>query len=227
MRALGDTCRLIAWNAPGYLGSQLLETPRPDVTEYARAVIGLLDALDIERCCVVGSSLGGLIAASVAQIAPERVSGLVFSAPATGYGSLPAQERDRLTKDRIDTMRRLGPEGLARERSPFLLGPNASADVLERTAALLAALEPDPYIQASYMLGYSDVLPGLPDIDVSAVVLCGTEDRITPLEGSPTAMHQGIPGAELRVLDGIGHMVKIEAPDAVTDAIRDVLDRTA
>ena len=53
-------------------------------------------------------------------------------------------------------------------------------------------------------------------------VLVGTADRLTPVTDA-RALADGIRGAELTVLPGLGHMLTYEAPDVVADAIGDVL----
>ena len=53
-------------------------------------------------------------------------------------------------------------------------------------------------------------------------VLVGTADRLTPVRDA-RALTNGIRGAQLSVLPGLGHMLTYEAPDAVADAIGDLL----
>ena len=71
-----------------------------------------------------------------------------------------------------------------------------------------------------------DSRPDLPRVAVPALVLCGREDALTPLEVHEE-MAAGLPGAELVVLDGCGHLSTWERPDEVTAALRGWLERVA
>src|SRR5436853_4268379 len=73
-----------AIDLPGFGGSDLPEHPRID--SYARDVACALERLAIRDCTLVGHSLGGAVAAAVADTSP-RVAGLVLLAPA-GFGSI-------------------------------------------------------------------------------------------------------------------------------------------
>jgi pimeloyl-ACP methyl ester carboxylesterase len=69
-----------------------------------------------------------------------------------------------------------------------------------------------------------DSTPDLAGIDVPSVVVTGSADTlIAPEVSSPMA--EQIPGAELVVLEGAGHLSNVEAPDAFTDVLRELIDR--
>ena len=57
LEGLADRRRVIAWNAPGYAGSDHLAADAPDVQDYAEAAVALLDSLGVERCDLVGTRL--------------------------------------------------------------------------------------------------------------------------------------------------------------------------
>jgi pimeloyl-ACP methyl ester carboxylesterase len=87
--ALAGRFRVVGWDAPGYGGSA--PHAQPDTDSYADAVAGLLDALDIERCFLLGHSMGGLIAPNVAQRHAGRVERLVLSGTRVGYSGAAAE----------------------------------------------------------------------------------------------------------------------------------------
>lgn len=78
----------IAIDLPGFGGSDLPHEPR--IGAYADAVIAGLDELEIEQCTLVGHSLGGAVAAVVAERSPA-VHSLALLAPA-GFGRIPLAE---------------------------------------------------------------------------------------------------------------------------------------
>jgi pimeloyl-ACP methyl ester carboxylesterase len=64
----------------------------------------------------------------------------------------------------------------------------------------------------------------LEEIRVPTLVLVGDEDKMTP-ERFAESLAEGIPGAELEVVPGAGHMLPLEQPDAVVKAVRGFLER--
>jgi pimeloyl-ACP methyl ester carboxylesterase len=74
-----------AIDLPGFGSSSLPTRPRLDA--YAEDIAAVLDRLGVRSCTLVGHSLGGGVATAVAERVPERIAGLVLSAPA-GFGPL-------------------------------------------------------------------------------------------------------------------------------------------
>lgn len=70
--------RVIAPDLPGYGYSDKPDSPDYTIESQARAVIGLMDRLEIERAVIVGASYGGAVAAMIALDYPERVERLVL-----------------------------------------------------------------------------------------------------------------------------------------------------
>ena len=62
---------VIAWDAPGYGESDQILTDPPATSDYADSLVGLLDALSIDRVLLVGNSLGALIAGAFAAMQPD------------------------------------------------------------------------------------------------------------------------------------------------------------
>ena len=70
-----------------------------------------------------------------------------------------------------------------------------------------------------------DVLDQLHSIAAPTLVICGTEDRLTPVKYSDRLV-EDIPGAKLELVESAGHMVMLEQPEYVQEAIRGfLLDR--
>ncbi len=63
-----------------------------------------------------------------------------------------------------------------------------------------------------------DIQAALPDVRAPTTVVSGTWDVVVPLEAS-RFLADAIPGAELRVLDGVGHFVARDAPEALIEVI--------
>src|SRR5882672_4239210 len=88
--------RLIAWDAPGYGGSDALKAPKPQPSDYAAALHAFLDRLILKDVVIVGSSLGCLMGSAYAAAYAERVRSLLLLGPAGGYSGNIQKTNERL-----------------------------------------------------------------------------------------------------------------------------------
>lgn len=214
--------RAIAWDAPGYGASALLPGESPDAGTYADALAVLLDSLSVDRCVLVGQSLGAIVAARFAADRPERVRRLVLLSPARGHAALPEAERRKKLDERIDAMTRLGPVEHARQRAPNQLGPHASLASLALVQENMERLRPDGYAQAAHLLARSDIAVDARRCRMRVIVASGSADRITP-EAGCRAVATLFPDAEYRSLGPVGHAAYAEAPAAVNALLTEAL----
>jgi len=217
---LSERARVIAWDAPGYGQSTPLPMAAPDACAYAGRLLQTLDALAIERCVLVGHSLGALTAAAFAQAHPHRVSRLVLLSPARGYGAQPDQGQAVRSK-RLHSLAQMGIAQMARERSAHLLSASASSQALAWVQWNMARLLPHGYRQAIELLCGDDLLRHAPRA-VPCEVHCGSADGITrpdDCQALATAL-----GAPFKLIPGAGHACAIEQPDTVTGLLARALD---
>ncbi|MCP8687677.1 alpha/beta fold hydrolase [Marinobacterium sedimentorum] len=220
LESLSAQYRVIAWDAPGYGGSDALATDTPTAMDYAAALLALVDALALAQPLLVGHSLGALQASAFAGMHGDRLSGLVLADPAQGYGQAdPATQQDIFRK-RPAMLEALGAEGLARERAPALLSPKASAEKVALVADGMQRLNMAGFSAASWLLAHDDIWRYLPDYQRPLLVLCGDEDSITP-PASAVALAVGCNKAGYVALPQAGHASYIDAPEAFAAAIAD------
>lgn len=224
LAALSARYRVIAWDAPGYGGSSCLVDPAPKAADYAQAVAGFLDALRIERCHLLGHSLGCLMAASFARVYPQRLLSLTLSSIAVGQAHMPPEERQKLLDQRLQDVTVLGPREMAEKRGPRLLAPAATSAMVRRVIDAMAAVRPDGYSQAARMLAGGDVKADVAAIppDLPLQIIYGEADVITPparnLEVATLR-----PQAKVRAIADAGHALYLEKPDAFNAAVRDFI----
>jgi pimeloyl-ACP methyl ester carboxylesterase len=214
LAALGETHRVIAWDAPGYGASTPLAEAAPRAADYAAALARLVDALDLDRFTLVGHSLGALIATAYAARHPDRLDRLVLLNPARGYHNAPADLRRQKLDDRLALMERLGPAEHARQRGPALLGPGASDEARALVIWNGSQLNPAGYAQAARMLANGDIGDDAAGYDGPVLVACGSEDRITPEQGC-RLIAAAFARAQYHTLPGLGHASYIDAPQLV------------
>jgi pimeloyl-ACP methyl ester carboxylesterase len=215
--------RVIAWDAPGYGGSDALAAETPAAADYGAALARFLDALGVTRCVLVGHSLGALMAAALCRAVPGRVRAMVLADPAAGYGHADDTLRIQRLQARLEVMARLGPAGMAEERAPQVLSPAADAATLERVRIGMRRLNAAGYAQAARMLHAADIFDDLPSLTMPVLVMCGSADLVTPEEGC-RRIAAAVADGSYRTLQGLGHASYVENPAMFNDALAGFLD---
>jgi pimeloyl-ACP methyl ester carboxylesterase len=218
LEALCGDFQLIAWDAPGYGGSD--DPPGPQIDHYVTALKHLLDALRVRRAVVVGHSLGALIGARLAFRHPETVSGLVLASPAAGHARLPADVAQAKYRTRLDRFEQLGIQDHATTRAPALLSATADAEQIALVAHGMRLLRPDGYRAAARILRDGDLISDVARISAPALVVCGTGDTITPPDGARRIAAAFPDPAPYHDIPEAGHAVYIEAPEEFSGHIR-------
>ena len=212
---LAERYRVHAPILPGYEDSEGEDSLR-DMLDITLHTFDVMDALGLDKPIVIGHSMGGMIAAEMAAIAPHQVERLALIAPAglwldehpipDIFAMLPFEFPPMLFHD-VEMGTKLMTAGLDLEDHQFL------TDFLIRNARQLGMagkiLFPVPE------RGLSDRLYR---VRAKTVIVWGDSDKlIVPEYGE--AFANRIRGAELVRVPEAGHMVNLEKPDAVLDAI--------
>lgn len=205
---------------PG-LGSAAPED-HPTVDGFADAIAELV-AREAPggRAALCGLSLGGYVALAVAARHPGRVAALVLADTRAEADTPEAREGRHASAAQVRG------EGLAPFLDGFVPRLVAAGDHASLTAARAIAEAQDPEAVAralDALAGRTDRVADLPGIAAPTLVLVGEVDALTPLAFSQT-MARGIPGAELAVIPGAGHLSAIERPDEFAAAVRGFLER--
>ncbi|MFM0432066.1 alpha/beta hydrolase [Paraburkholderia aspalathi] len=214
---LGDKRRVLAWDAPGYGASTPVDADSPAASDYATVLKEWLDALGIERCVLLGHSLGAIIAGAFAVTNPQRVTGLLLLSPAGGYGASAAEVRETKRDQRLAMLKELGPQGLAEKRSTNMLSTHASDEARAWVRWNMSRVIPHGYAQATHLLANADLASDLSRHKGRVSVAVGAEDTITPPEACERLALAA--GTTLQVVPRAGHAGYIEAPAAYTAII--------
>jgi pimeloyl-ACP methyl ester carboxylesterase len=209
--AFADRYRVIAWDVPGYGGTDGLVADRPVPADYAAVLLAFTQALELPPFHLVGHSLSGLITAAFARRHPERLLSLTLSHPAAGYGSQPAAERAARRDGRLRDIAELGPAGLAEKRARLMVAPGAGAEAVAKAQAVMAMVKPRGYAQATECLAAADIFDDAPAIRTRTQVLAGGYDGNTPPE-SCRAIAEAIPGAAYYLVATVAHAPYLEDP---------------
>jgi pimeloyl-ACP methyl ester carboxylesterase len=206
--------RVIAVDLPGH-GSSASAAER-SVGGYARAVVDLLDSLDIPAAIVAGHSMGGAIALTLGLDAPGRIAGLVLVATGARLRCTPVLLEDTARPELLPRT--------ARAMAESSFGRNASEAIKETFTREMAATPPGLLHAGFSACDAFDVMDRLGEIRAPALVVCGDDDRLTPPKYSQK-LATSIPAARLVVVPGAGHMVMVEEPALVARAMAEFLER--
>lgn len=205
--------RVIAWDAPGYGGSEPLARDRPGADDHADALAALLRALGVSGAVILGHSLGALMGAALARRHPNLVRALALADPATGSACLPDAPWPAPVAERLRELTAMGAEAFAEERAPRLCAPGAKPEVVEAVAAAMAAVRLPGYAQACSVLARGDLLSAVSGLTLPGLVFCGAMDAVVPPEKA-RAVAAAWPGAVYEEVPGIGHAGYVEDPAA-------------
>jgi pimeloyl-ACP methyl ester carboxylesterase len=195
--------------------------------DLAADAISLLDYLSIDRAHVVGRSMGGMIAQIMASEYPDRVLSLTSIMSSTGNPALP-----QAAPDAMAMMMRPAPNpaadeaGFLEHRIAFARRIAGTGQPFDEDAHRLLILEEtrrayDPAGAARQIAAIAaggDRRARLANIGVPTLVIHGAEDPLFPPAcGKDTA--DSIPGADLLVIEGMGHDLPPELYGTLIKAI--------
>jgi pimeloyl-ACP methyl ester carboxylesterase len=187
---------------------------RSVVNHYADDVLSLASELGLSELILVGHSMGGAIALDIALRLEKRVAALVLVA--TG-----ARLR---VNDSLLTLVESDFKSAVDHIEAAAWGPDAEPELLRRASHLMLGGDPRTMAMDFAACDNFDVRSELNVIAIPTLVLVGSEDRLTPPKFS-RYLADRISGAELNTITGAGHMLAMEQPEAVRDAIADFAQR--
>ncbi len=228
--ALARGRRLIIPDMWGHGRSGPLPPDTRSLADLASHMLGVLDARGIDRCVVVGLSLGGMWGAHLAAMAPDRVAGQVMLNSYLGAESPPKRAALGAMLNRVEAAGRFDDE-IARLLIPLFFAPGASETqpgLVERLRQTLDGYTAQTLRTSIAPLGRliverPDDLEILTRISAPTLVIAGAQDLARPAEES--RIMADIMDAELAVIGDCGHSAALERPVAVSTLVEGFLDR--
>ena len=226
---------MIAVDLPGFGDSDKPIGASYDARFFARAVVDLLDALELDRAHLIGNSLGGRVALEVGLAHPDRVDRLALLCPSLAWRrERPWAPLLRLTRPELGLVQ-LAPrpvvEGIVRRLIPDADGGWTAAGVDEFLRAYLTPAGRAAFYAAARQIyleephGEAGFWPRLRGLEADALFVWGRHDRLVPIaferhvaDALPRARH-----VELEC----GHVPQIERPRQTHDAVGAFLAESA
>jgi len=211
MEGVAKDYRSIAVDLPGH-GSSRGEGFQK-ISEYGDFVNEFLEALGFKKVVLGGHSLGGAVVQDVALRYPQKLRALLL----IGTGA-----RLRVLPEALELMRKMALGEVPAKFQPWGFSEQASPETIaegEREWAKTGSL-----VRYHDFLACDrfDIIAEVEKIRLPSLIACGKEDRLTPVKYSQF-LNQKLPGSRMELIDGAGHLVMLENPQALSRAILNFL----
>ena len=203
-----------------------------DIPAMADWLVSALDQLGVQQATVIGHSMGSLIALDLAARHRDRVTALGLLGTAArmpvNEAMLNAAAEDRQEAIDMVTGFGFGPAGhVGGNRGPGLWMMGGGQRLMQK---VIKASPKVLYHDLKACDGYADGLSHAAAVTQPSFLILGRGDRMTPPKAGQAlaeAMTGITGGPQVTILDGVGHMMMLEAPDPTLDAIIEGIKKVA
>jgi pimeloyl-ACP methyl ester carboxylesterase len=209
---LAAECFVVAYDHRGNGGSEAPDAPAPMAT-FVEDCLAVLDELRIPRAHVYGQSFGGFVAQELGLTHPERTRSLVLACTHSGHSHI-VPSRSRAPKGR--PWLQLYAPAFAEAH------PEHVEDDLRVGRA--QPQHPDGQRRQWEAVQAWDAYERLPELRTPVLVLHGSQDQVIDVENA-RVLASRIPGAELAILEGAGHVYHSEQAERADEVVLDFVRR--
>ena len=207
MEELEGEYRSLAIDLPGHglSGGEGLK----GVAESAEWVKDFLEALGLKSVVLGGHSFGGAVVQEMALRYAQKLKALLL----IGTGA-----RLRVLPEALEMMRKMAFGEIPPQFHPWGFAEKASPEIIaegEREWAKTGSLVRYHDFLACDQF---NIMAEVEKIRLPSLIACGKEDRLTPIKYSQF-LNQKLPGSRMELIDGAGHLVMLENPQALSQAI--------
>jgi len=203
IRRLANT-RIFALDLPGH--GKSVGPGCQSVDDYADSVTGFMDAAGLSRAVFIGHAMGGAIGLTLALDHPGRVAGI---------GLLSSGPRLPIAPSILENAANLATFLLAVHSLQELMHVSqANSNLKDQAFKHLSSIRQSLFHGDLRACDQFDVTTRLEKIRTAVLVVCGTQDQLTPMHFSECLAGR-IPNAALQTVDGAGHLVMLEQPHRV------------
>lgn len=189
------------------------------IDDYADDIVAIMNHLSIDKVNMVGLSIGGLITYSMASKYPDRVNKLIFSNTGAKIGS------EESWNERIAQVREKGLSSMSNQIVDRWLSKSYMKDNPQFATGMVTMLDRISdlgYIQACEAIREADYNPVLDKIKNSTLFIGGSED-IGTTSDFVKEQAANIKSHNIAIIDGVGHLPCIEAPEEMAKIIQKFL----
>ncbi len=204
--------QIVLIDLPGHGGSG--GEGESSINAYRDFIREFMDIFPLKSVWIIGHSMGGAIAMSLALKEPGRLSGLIL----VGTGA----------KLRVAPLIFQALEGdfeIAIKQSVQLsFAKNTARELMDAHTKEMLKASPKVMLNDFRACDKFDIRTELPGIDLPTLIICGDEDQLTPPEYSEY-LQERIKNSRLNIINGAGHMVAMEKPEEFNSILGQFLSR--
>ena len=186
---------------------------RGTIREYTLFIRDFLDGLGIGKVVLGGHSMGGGIVQDFSLQYPAKAGALLL----IGTGA-----RLRVMPEILDLMRKTASGEIPAKFEPWGFAQNAAPEVIAEGEQEWAKTGSRARYHDFLACDQFDIMGELEKIRHPALIVCGKEDRLTPVKYSEF-LQKKMAGSRMAVIEGAGHMVMLEAPKQLAREITEFL----
>jgi pimeloyl-ACP methyl ester carboxylesterase len=214
---LAEKRTVIVPSLPGFPGGDRGHTALDTHLDWVLAIRDLIDKADLAGADLVGSSVGGSLAAEVAAIWPDKVKRLALIAPFGLFDDKdPATDPWAQKADDIPGLMTARPE-VYKALKEMPSGANSIEWPIEQTRAAEAAA------RIFWPLGNTRLERRLPHIKAPTLILWGEQDHVLPRSYANVFAEAINAKTEIKIIPGAGHLAELDKPGEVAAAILDFM----
>jgi 3-oxoadipate enol-lactonase len=204
-----ETYRVIAYDVRGH-GNSTAGTDDFSIELFVDDLLGLMNALKIDRAMLCGLSMGGYIALNAVENFPKRFGSLILC-DTNCTADTPEAKAKRMIS--IENIEKFGVEYFANESVKNLFAPESFVTNNEKIAMVKEMIiGTSVHSLSSTLTALSkrkETCTGLANIRIPVLIMVGKEDKITPPEAA-LLMQKKIKGSILNIVEHAGHLSNIE-----------------
>ena len=207
MEGLAEGYDSLAVDLPGHGKSQ--GEGMKSIPEYREFMKDFFGVMGTEKIVLGGHSLGGGIVQDFVLKYPEKLRAILL----IGTGA-----RLRVLPEALERSRQMAEGKIESRFDPWVFAPGATAAVLSEGEREWAKTSPRVRYQDLAACDQFDIMREVEKIRIPALMICGREDRLTPVKYSEYLKGK-ILGSKMEIVEGAGHAVMLEAPEVLSRVI--------
>lgn len=208
-----DVGKIYALDLPGHGKSE--GVGRHSVDEYVEDVVTFMKELKIGSAVIAGVSMGSAVALKLALKYPRKVRGL---------GLIGSGAKLRVASEILETAGNSNTfEAAVDLVNANCFSANVAPALLQLSKRHLMEVRPPVLLGDFLACNEFNIIEQLPRIKQRAVIICGAEDRMTPVKYSQF-LKDSLIKSELHILENAGHLAMLEQPDVAAELLKQFIE---
>tara|TARA_B100000787_G_scaffold139630_1_gene108545 strand:- start:1227 stop:2024 length:798 start_codon:yes stop_codon:yes gene_type:complete len=215
-----DSHKIVRLDLRGHGQSDVFIAPY-SIEMLAKDVLHLLDHLDIQRCSLIGLSLGSMIGLWLAANEPHRFNQMILA------GASASVQKSAPFNQRIAKIQEHGLDSMFDELNERWYVPDFvtnNLDVVNAVRKMVNATTKTGYIGATMAVRDFDIMGNLPKIDTEILLITGADDKATPIAEAKTIATK-CTNCKLLVIENASHLAIVEQPELFDMAIVNFINK--